>query len=280
MITPPSAPPPPVTEEDPSDYVPEDLRPAGGGEPSGEPSVDPTQPADPSQSAAPATPALTLTPEALAQALQLAGLGATQQQQPQQRQPLTPEQKAELRRQLKFFEPKPDFFQRFNNMETQAAAFNEFLEAYNEQMYNMMESFFGEREQGIAQRYDPVVQQLKKMQEDAQLSRFDAAYSQLADPNLRPILKVVAQSLKSQIDAGQRTAFNSEGELFKALATGMEAIFKTQDPNFKLTAGSTPATPGIRPAPQRGGGAAGGGNKSAAASGVPKAVSFMPPVRS
>lgn len=267
------------------------LGPVGGDEPNPEdgadsPEVDPDlvpadggEPEAPEEPEAPATPSnFTMDPATLAAALKAAGLGApAAPAAPEVKKPLTPEERVALQKQLKFFDPKANgFLEKFGNLETQAEAFEMLRDGLTDQFMTMMEAFVGDRQQQLQSQFAPALTFIQQYESQQQLSRFGTAYKELSDPALQPIFETAVGTL---LKSGKK--FDAEGPMFKAVASEMEKIIKSVNPNFKLSAGSSPAKPnnGIKPAP-RGGAAGGGGNNSGGpAKGTPLAVSMLPKIR-
>lgn len=220
---------------------------------------------------------VTLDPAAFAEAIKAAGLGGSAPQAPvQPDRPPTPEEIAAYKKQLKYWEGSPEFFQKFNNMDTQADAFREFHEAFTTQIATMMQAYFGQQAGALQQQFSPALGFIQQHQEQQLQARFDAAYEQLSKPELQPMRDYAIQRL-----AASGKVYKTEPEMFKALAEEMSNVIRAVNPEFKLTAGSSPAKPNpnaIKPAAKRG--ASGGGDRSTdPAAGVPLAVRHLPPVR-
>jgi hypothetical protein len=60
-------------------------------------------------------------------------------------------------------------------------------------------------------------------------SRFRNKFPELAHDNMRPLLFAVSQNLLAQ-----NLPFRSEEELFSAIAAGVEAVIRVNNPEFKL----------------------------------------------
>lgn len=257
--------PDPITQAEP---VPDDEPEGEGGESAAAAAVKPAS-------------TVTLDPAAFAEAFKAAGL-VQPPTAPAKPQPLTPEQLAQYKKQLGYWEFKPEFFQKFNNMETQAAAFQEYHEGVSQQFFNILEAFVGQRDEALRQQFQPVLQHQQQQQVEQQMSRFDTRHEQLKSPALRPLFNAAVEQLKQQIGAKQIAPFADETSMFDAIANAMAATLSAGVPGFKLNApGSSPVSQptGLKPAPQRGGGGGGSNNSGGGGTGVPLAVSMMPKIK-
>lgn len=268
---------PPVGSEpkDPSDGA--DDGPSGSAE-------DPN-PASGSGSVTPQAPApqqVTLDPKAFADAIKAAGLGAQAPSAPVQpaNVPLTPEQIAEARKALNFWEPDDAFFTEFNNMETQKQAMQKMRDGLTQQFATMMQAYFQDQRGQILQQVNPALAFVQQHEERQRMEAFDGKYPDLAKPELRPLMNFAADQLRKQ-----GKTYDDQDALFADVAEGMAAVIRTQNPEFKLSApgsspGKTKTNPNaIKPAPSGGGGGGGGNANTDTASGVPLAVKFLPKVR-
>lgn len=230
----------------------------------------------------PATPQqVTLDPKAFADAIKAAGLGPQAPATPAQpaNTPLTPEQIAEARKALNFWEPGDDFFTEFNNMETQKAAMQKMRDGLTQQFATMMQAYFQDQRGQILQQVNPALQFVQQHEERQRMEAFDGKYPDLAKPELRPLMNFAADQLRKQ-----GKTYDSQDALFADVAEGMAAVIRTQNPEFKLSAGSSPVKTkpnpnAIKPAPSGGGGGGGGNANTETGAGVPLAVKFLPKVR-
>lgn len=152
-----------------------------------------------------------------------------------ERQKLTPE---EARKLLKVWEPDDDFIKRFGNIETQKAAIIEMRDAMLVQFDTLGQMRLNELGQSLEGKFKPAFEYVTKAEQRERDQDFGKAYPQLADEKLKPIVTAVANQLKA---AG--TKYENEKAHFDAVASGVEAVLKISNPDFKLTvsAGSTPA---------------------------------------
>ena len=245
--------------------------------------------ADSEGGAAPVKPAaqpqqVTLDPTSFAAAIKAAGLGQFREDvatvnKDAPNKPLTPEQIAEARKALNFWEPGDEFFTEFNNMETQKSAMQKMRDGLTQQFATMMQAYFQDQRGQILQQVNPALAFVQQHEERQRMDAFDGKYPDLSKQELRPLMNFAADQLRKQ-----GKTYDSQDALFDDVAKGMAAIIQTQNPDFKLSAGSSPAKNkpnpnAIKPAPSGGGGGGGGNANTEAGSGVPLAVKFLPKVR-
>lgn len=140
--------------------------------------------------------------------------------------PMTPE---EARKLLRTWEPDDGWYAKYDNLETRKNAVSEMRDALILQadtlaqlrMKEMFETFRGE--------YAPHVEAFRQFQDQQRDERFLGSYPQFREPGLQPLVRAVADDL-----AKQKKVFKSEDEAFTALAKGVEAVIKVNNPNFKL----------------------------------------------
>lgn len=184
---------------------------------------------------------------------------------------LTPEEAKKL---LKFWEPDDVFLQKFGNLETQKEAFALMRDGLTQQFMTILQTALEEREKGINQRFTPALTFIQQHEATQRESRFNAAFPQLADPALKPIVGHVIQHLSST-----GALSGDENARFKAIAAGVEAVIKHSNPTFKLNppqAGGRKSNPNALPSTTRGsGGASGNGKATGAPSGKSWALSHL-----
>jgi len=223
-----------------------------------------------------------LDPTSFAAAIKAAGLGQQAPAAPQfeRNKPLTPEQIAEARKALNFWEPDEAFFTEFNNMETQKTAMQKMRDGMTQQFATMMQAYFQDQRGQILNQVNPALQFVQQHEERQRMDAFDGKYPDLAKSELRPLLNFAADQLRKQ-----GKTYDDQNALFADVAQGMAAIIQTQNPEFKLSApGSNPGKSkpnpnAIKPAPGGGGGGGGGNANTETGAGVPLAVKFLPKVR-
>jgi hypothetical protein len=221
-----------------------------------------------------------LDPTSFAAAIKAAGLGQQAPAAPQfeRNKPLTAEEIAQARKALNFWEPDDAFFTEFNNMDTQKQAFSSLRDGMTQQFATMMQAYFQDQSGQLRNEFNPALQFVSRHDEQKRMDAFDGKYPDLAKPELRPLLNFAADALRQQ-----GKTYDSQDKLFSEVAEGMAAIIRTQNPDFKLSVGSSPAKKpnlnAIKPAPGGGGGGGGGNVNAETGPGVPLAVKFLPKVR-
>lgn len=194
----------------------------------------------------------------------------TQSSQPAAPQrPPTPEELAQLRKELKIWDPTDEWTTKFDNMDTRKKAIEEMRDGLFAQSFEAARRYYAEREQGLMQQFQPVLSAYQQQQEEKVMSEMTKAYPAL-EP-LRPIVdKVIAHFHM------QKTTFASKEELFKAVASNVEQVMRVTNPQYKLPAGGTPANkPGTIPVTTSGSGGGAGRSTGAAHSNKPKAVQLL-----
>lgn len=196
----------------------------------------------------------------------------------------TPEQLAEARKALKFWEPDDAFLTEFGDLATQKAAFGKMRDGMTNMMVAIVRAMQQEQEQQWDARFTPVQSIIEERTQAEREQRFDTTYPQLAPKELRPFVITTGQQLKA---AGALEGL-TEAQVYEKIAKEMEKAIRVTNPAFVLIpSGGKPsakakpaaATHGLASNSAGGGGGGGSGGGSAAAPGVPKAVSLMPKVR-
>lgn len=170
--------------------------------------------------------------------------------------PLTAE---EAMKELKFWNPDDAWFQQFGNLETQKQAVLAMRDGMTAQFFTILQKFVQERDQQITAKYDPIVELVRERENQAKFDRFSASYPQLANESLAPVISSVVSQLAAAKQLGK-----GESEDFKAIARGVEAVIKSHNPNFVLTAPAAGKTTARKPGtanaiPVTSSGAGGGG---------------------
>jgi hypothetical protein len=170
---------------------------------------------------------------------------------------------------LNVWKPTKEWLARYDNIETRDQAIAEQRDGLIRQADTIMRYRMSEMMQQLDQRYGPVVQHMQQQEAQAGEQRFAQTFPQLNHNGLRPLLFSVAQSLLAS-----GTRFDSERELFTAIAKGVESVIKVSNPQFSLEANGasgqgaavpqqrrTGHMPGAIPVTTPGSGAGGGGQK-------------------
>lgn len=182
----------------------------------------------------------------------------------QQEEPkLTPEEAKKL---LKVWEPDDEFIKEFGNLETQKAAIIKMRDGLLAQFDTLSQYRLQELQKQVEGKFNPAVDFITRHEAEQRQARFDAKYEALAKPELRGLLTAVADGL-----AKEKPNYKSEAEAFDALAKAVESVIQQSQPDFKLSAGSTPAKPAEKTRPNNGipvitsgSGGGGGGNRTSA----------------
>ena len=146
--------------------------------------------------------------------------------------PMSPE---EARKLLKVWEPGDDWFTRYDNLDTRKTAVMVMRDALISQADTLAQARMQEMITGLRGEIGPQLESVRAYADQQRDERFVKAYPQLGKPELRPLVMAIADDLAKK---GQK--FQSESEAFTALATGVEAVMKANNPEFKLESpGST-----------------------------------------
>ena len=198
-----------------------------------------------------------------------------QQQKQEVEKPLTPEEAKKL---LNFFEIDDEFMKDFGDIEKQKVALEKYRDGVVKQVDTMMQMRLQQELAKVHEQYNPVVAAWQEQQRVASEERFNSKYSDLAKPELRPLLEAVSTSLTKS-----GTRYKNEGEAFEALAKGVEAVIQQTNPQFKLSAASAGTQQNKQksssslPTTTPGGGGGGGGSGKPTGGGG--ALSILGPVR-
>lgn len=186
---------------------------------------------------------------------------------------ITAEEAAKL---LNFWEPGDDWFQQFDNLDTRRAAVVSMRDGLARQFVTIMQHMLQDHGQTIRGEFDPVRSFVLQQQGEQRAARFNTSYPQLANEAMSPIIDAVIGALVKDPAFKQKP----EAEQFKAIAAGVEAVIKSQNPAFVLNkpAGNGAKKPGHAipvTSPGGGGGGAGGGKATASGTTKPKAVTLL-----
>lgn len=148
---------------------------------------------------------------------------------------LTPEDAKKL---LKIWEPDDNFLKDFDNLETKKAAITRMRDGLIGQADTISQHRMREALAPVLEQLQPVIKFMQDYQSEQLTNRFTGRYEQLGSQEIRPLINAVAEDLASK---GKK--FDTEEELFDALAKGVEKVIQVSNKDFKLSAaGSNPAT--------------------------------------
>ena len=141
---------------------------------------------------------------------------------------MTPE---EARKILNVWEPDDNWYKMYDNLETRADAMNQMRDGLIRQADTLNQLRTREMIDALRQEIMPGLETVSKTANQQREERFKTTYPQLSHDAMQPLIRSIAQDM---VDKGK--TFTSEAELFKALASGVEAVIKVNNPEFKLTA--------------------------------------------
>lgn len=196
----------------------------------------------------------------------------------EQEKPVPQMTPAEAKKALKVWEPDDAYFQRFDNLETRKAAFEEMRDRLVEQADTIAQARMYQMAQQFDARIKPQEQYLSRQETKERETEFFTTYSSLDRPSIRKNLPAIATQMANE------GKFNglTQDQAFAELARGVESVIKEYNPEFKLESAPTPKTnPGqnsnaLQPSPRPGAGG-GAGNQKQVASG-PIASRILGPV--
>jgi hypothetical protein len=160
-------------------------------------------------------------------------IGQHFQQQPKAEPQMSVE---EAKRLLNVWEPTQEWLGKYDNLESRIPALVDMRDGFIRQADTIAQYRMNEMMQRMQQTYAPVVQHMQAQEAKAGEWRFKESFPELAHDNMRPLLYAVSQNLLAQ-----GIPFRSEGELFSAIASGVEAVIKVNNPEFKLGANGAEA---------------------------------------
>ena len=135
----------------------------------------------------------------------------------------------EARKVLNIWEPDEQWYARYDNLETRTDAVNEMRDGLVKQADTLAQFRMQEMIDQLRSEVMPHLQQSAQQANQQREERLRSTYPQLGDPAMQPLIKAIAQDF---VDNGK--TFKTESELFKALASGVEAVLKVNNPEFKL----------------------------------------------
>jgi hypothetical protein len=144
----------------------------------------------------------------------------------------------EAKRLLNVWEPTKEWLAKYDNLESREQAIAEMRDGWIRHADTITQYRMREMMDRIQQELGPAVQYMQMEQARTAENRFKEAYPELAQDGVRPLLYAVSQNL-----LGQGVQFRSEREMFQAIASGVEAVIKVSNPEFKLNGGGNGGTP-------------------------------------
>lgn len=220
-------------------FEPDDAGGGGGGEAPESATADPWSGAEPEPQAQP-TPSVAPAPVTIdPKAFEAFGKSfgetfAKHQQQTQQTAPPTPEQLAEARKALKFFEIDDNFVKEFGNIETQKASLERFRDGITQHIITVINHLRGNDQAAwksqFDERFTPLQAMLEERANNERSERFAGRFPQFAAKEQAPYVNLAIQHL------AQQRAFEgkSEAESFKLVADFLATQAKAHNPNFVL----------------------------------------------
>lgn len=168
----------------------------------------------------------------------------------------------EAKKLLKVWEPTKEWEERFDNLETRGAAIKEMRDGQIAQADVLTQVRVNQAIEALRAEYTPAVAYMTEQAAIKREEKFSSKYEPLAKPELRPLLSAITQDFQKK-----GKTFETEDELFEAIASTAESIIKVHNPTFSLSAGSNPAVvktkstskASVNAIPVTTGGASGGG---------------------
>lgn len=136
---------------------------------------------------------------------------------------------AEARTLLNFWDPDENWYKEFDNLETRSKAIGSMRDGIVRHIDTINQLRVKEAIDKLREEFGPQLKAASEVSENQQHERLGKAYPDLVKPELAPLVNAITEDLKKQ---GKKYA--NEGEFFKALAGGVEAVIKVNNPDFKL----------------------------------------------
>lgn len=147
---------------------------------------------------------------------------------------LTPEEAKKI---LNVWEPDDAWVTKFDNFDTRKAALAELRDGLVRNVDTISQHRLKELEKLLDGRIGPLAQFVEDQRNEQAEKRFHGKYPDLADPALGSVVEAVTEKIQK---SGKK--YDNETDLFEAIATGVEKVIQVHNKDFKLTAGSSPAT--------------------------------------
>jgi hypothetical protein len=176
----------------------------------------------------------------------------------------------EARKLLRVWQPDDNWYAQYDNLETRKDAVASMRDALVLQADTLAQLRMREMFDQFKNEFGPHIQAFQSFADQQRDERFLSSYPQFREPGLQPLVRAVADDL-----AKQKQVFKTEEEAFTALAKGVEAVMKVNNPNFKLDPAGQPAGTnnqgrGRTPIPTMTPGAGGGTGRSQGGQQQPK----------
>ena len=188
--------------------------------------------------------------------------------------PMTPEEAKKL---LNVWEPDDNWYRTYDNLETRAEAVAQMRDGLIRQADTLNQFRMREEIAKLREELMPGIQSVAQTANQQREERLHARYPLLAKPELQPLVTAVANDI-----VARKQTFPTESEAFTALAKGVEAVLKVNNPEFKLEAtengsGQQPNDRGGRqlPVTTPGGGGGTGRRESSSKSDKPRGMAIF-----
>lgn len=135
----------------------------------------------------------------------------------------------EARALLKIWEPGDEWYKKYDNLETRKDAVAEMRDALMTQADTLNQFRLREAMADLRKEFMPGLASVQETANQQREQRLHTSYPTLSKPEMQPLVTAIANDFVAK---GQK--FANEAELFKALATGVEAVMKVSNPEFKL----------------------------------------------
>jgi hypothetical protein len=148
--------------------------------------------------------------------------------------------KEEAQKILNVWQPDDAWYMQFDNLETRKDAIASMRDGLVRHADTVAQLRLQEAIAELRKEYDPKLSFVEEHNNMQRETRFHETFPQLKNPGLQPLIGAITEDLIKQ-----GKTFTTEGEMFKAVASGVEAVIKATNPEFTLeTAGASPANNG------------------------------------
>lgn len=185
----------------------------------------------------------------------------------------------EARRALNYWEPDDNWYQQFDSLEQRKSAIAAMRDGLTNQHVTITRAMLKEMREQFENEFKPMRELVSQQQQRQAEERFHSSYPELADPAYRPLIGAITQQLQQQ----NAFAGKTESQAYELVATEAAKVFQKQNPNFQLGKTKSTSTGGGGSIPvTTPGGGGGGGNSGDDGNGSkrPRAVGFLPRIKS